>query len=421
MRQRLPDGINIILGTDIRQGAVVFLRRRWVVLAMLFIASSISYINRQTLSVLAPVLRNEFSMSNTDYSNVLNSFLLAYTLMYAIGGRMIDRLGGYFGLMLAVVFWSAATAAHALAGSVLALACYRFLLGVGEAPQPPACAKMVAEWFPTKERGFATSVYLLGATVGATLAPPLVVWLYRAWNWRFAFVATALLGLVWILFWYPLGRPSSQSGRPDRAGMHPLRPLLRCRATWGILALRFFLDPVWYFYVFWLPEYLVRSKGLSLEFIGICAWLPFLAADVGTLAGGGLASWLQRRGWSINRSHKSVMTVSAVLMMASTTVPVLAAPWQYILAMCVAIVGMQMFGANNHTLPTHLFPPGAVGTVAGLAGASAGVGSMLFMRFVGVSVDLTHSYLLVFATAGLFYPVMALVSLGLVGRLDRAR
>ncbi len=421
MRQLLPVRIGKDSAADLCQGAGVIHRRRWAVLAMLFCASSISYIDRQTLSVLVPVLRDEFGMSNTDYSNVLNAFFFAFTLMYAVGGRLMDRLGVYLGLMLAVAFWSTAAAMHALAGSALALACYRFLLAVGEAPQPPASAKTVSEWFPSHERGFATSIFLLGATVGATLAPPLVVWLYRHWGWRFAFLATGLLGFVWILAWFRVGRQPGQPTMPRNVRMHPLRPLLTRRATWGVLSLRFFLDPVWYFYVFWLPEYLVRSKGLSIETVGMLAWTPFLAADVGTFAGGSLASWLQRRGWSINRSHKTVMTLSAILMMASATVPSLNATWQYVSAMCIAIIGMQMFGSNNHTLPTHLFPPGAVGTVAGLAGASAGVGSMLFVRFIGVSVDLTHSYLLVFATAGLFYPLMALASLGLVGRLERAR
>jgi len=248
-----------------------------------------------------------------------------------------------------------------------------------------------------------------------------VVWLYSHWGWRFAFLATGLLGFVWIVFWRAVGRRPGQPVMPEAVRMHPLLPLLKRRATWGVLSLRFFLDPVWYFYVFWLPEYLVRSKGLSIATVGMLAWLPFVAADVGTLAGGSLASWLQRRGWSVNRSHKTVMTISAGLMMASALVPALNAPWQYLAAMSVAIVGMQMFGSNNHTLPTHLFPSGAVGTVAGVAGASAGIGSMLFMRFIGVSVDLTHSYTLVFAIAGCFYPLMALASLGLVGKLERAR
>jgi ACS family hexuronate transporter-like MFS transporter len=394
-------------------------RRRWVVLGLLFAASGISYINRQTLSVLAPVLRAEFGMSNTDYSNLVNSFLFAFTIMYVVGGRAMDRLGGYLGLLIAVLFWSAATALHALAGSVLALAVCRFLLGVGEAPQPPACAKMVAGWFRPGERGFATSVYLLGATVGATVAPPLVVALHHYGRWRFAFAATALLGVVWALFWYPLGRPPASTQSSGPAQMVPIRPLLRSRATWGILGLRFFLDPVWFFYVFWLPEYLVRSKGLSMQMVAIFAWLPFLAADAGTLAGGSVASWLQHKGWSIDRSHRTVMVGSALLMMCSATVPLLDSPWQCLGAMSIAIIGMQMFGANNHTLPAHIFPAAAVGTVAGLGGAAAGVGSMLFMRFIGVSVDWTHSYVLAFTVAGLVNPVMCLASLWLTGRIRR--
>lgn len=394
-------------------------RRRWAVLATLFFASCIGYIDRQTLSVLAPLLRDEFGMSNTEYSNVLNAFLFAFTVMYAVGGRLMDRLGVYRGLLLAVIFRSAAAVMHALANSALALGCFRFLLAAGEAPQPPAYAKTVAEWFPSKERGFATSIFLLGATIGVTVAPPLVVMLNRHGGWRYAFVATGLLGFVWVPFWRWLAGGRRRGGAGEAIRMVPIRPLLRKRATWGVLSLRFFLDPVWFFYVFWLPEYLVRSKGLDLQTAGMLAWLPFVAADVGTVSGGSIASWLQRRGWSLDRSHKTVMTASAVLMMASAAVPMLQATWQYMAAMSVAIIGMQMFGANNHVLPTHLFPGNAVGTVAGMAGTCAGIGSMIFTRFIGVSVDLTHSYVLAFTTAGLVNPILCLVSLKLAGKVER--
>jgi MFS transporter, ACS family, hexuronate transporter len=400
------------------QTTAVLDRRRWAVLAMLFLAACIGYIDRQTLSVLAPLLRTEFGMSNTDYSNVVNAFLFSFTIMYAVGGRLMDRIGVYRGLLLVVAFRSVAAAAHAFAASAFSLGCFRFLLAMGEAPQPPAYAKTVAEWFPARERGFATSVFLLGATVGVTVAPPLVVFLHRHGGWRYAFVVTGLLGFLWMPLWWLFARGRSAQTTPA-AAMVPFRPLLRRRATWGVLSLRFFLDPVWFFYVFWLPEYLVRSKGLDLYAAGMMAWLPFVAADVGTAAGGSIASWLQRRGWSLDRSHKTVMTVSAILMMASALVPALPAAWQYMAAMSVAIVGMQMFGANNHAIPTHMFPGAAVGTVAGMGGACAGIGSMIFTRFIGVSVDLTHSYVPVFVAAGVVYPIMCLVSLKLVGKVEK--
>jgi len=393
------------------------------VLGMLFAAMAVNYVDRQALSVLAPVLREEFSMSNTDYSNVLNSFLLAFTVFYVIGGRLMDLVGSHRGLALSVAVWAAAESLHALAGSVRGLALFRFLLGAGEAAQPPASSKCVAEWFPPKERGLATSVFLLGAPIGAMIAPPLIVSLYRGVGWRFTFLAAGLLGLLWIFPWLRVGGPREPECSPSGAGAtpvrYPVRELLAVRATWGVIALRFFLDPVWYFYVFWMPEFLVRDKGFSLEMIGLLSWIPFVGAAIGTFGGGSLASWLQHKGWSLDRSHKRVMSLSALLMTISCFVPFLRAPWLVLAAMNVAIIGMQMFGANNHTLPTHLFPAAAVGTVAGLAGASSGVGSMIFTRFIGVSVDATRSYAPTFLIAGLFYPGMALLSLRLVGKIRR--
>ena len=391
---------------------------RWVVLITLFCVTCFGYLDRQTLSVLAPVLREEFNMSNTDYSTVLNFYFLAYTIMYAVGGRIMDKLGTYIGMALAVLVWATAGVFHTLVGSVAALAACRFLLAVGEGPVPPGCAKTVTEYFPVKERSFATSVFLMGATIGATLAPVIVIWLYHHWGWRFAFLATALLGYFWVLLWIGVRRKRNEPGKQTiKMPQQPVRHLFRHRAMWGVMLLRFFLDPVWYFYIFWLPEYLVNGKGLALGTVGILAWIPFLSADIGTLAGGSIVSWLQHRGWTINRSHKTIMVISAVMMMSSMAVPFLQSTWQYIAAMCIAIVGMQMLGSNNHALPTQLFPSNTVGTVAGIAGACAGIGSMLLTRFIGMSVDLTQSYIPTFLVVGIFYPVMALVALVILGKI----
>ena len=408
---------NNIVSSDVDSS----MESRWLILAMLFCVTCIGYLDRQTLSVLAPVLREEFKMSNTDYSTVLNFYFLAFTIMYMVGGRIMDRIGTYAGMAFAVIFWATAGVLHSLVGSVLALAACRFMLAMGEGPIPPGCAKTVSEYFPTKERSFATSVFLTGATVGATLAPVIVVWLYQHWGWRFAFLATGMLGYFWVLLWIGIRRKRVRVSQLDaKLPKQPIRHLFRHRAMWGVMLLRFFLDPVWYFYIFWLPAYLVNDKGMDLGSVAFIAWIPFLAADIGTLAGGSIVSWLQHRRWSINHSHKTVMVISAIMMMSSASVPVLHATWQYITAMCLAIIGMQMFGSNIHALPTTTFPAAKiVGTVAGIAGACAGIGSMLLTRFIGVSVDLTQSYIPAFLVVGVFYPVMALFALRIVGEIKR--
>ena len=396
-------------------------RIRWCILAMLFFQTCLSYIDRQTLSVLSPILREEFGMSNTSYSNILNCYFLAFTIMYIVGGRIMDRIGTYLGMALSVAFGATAGVLHSAVGSVGGLAVCRFLKATGEGPVAPGCAKTVAEWFPVKERGFATSVWLMGATIGATVAPVVVVWLYRHFGWRHAFLFTGLAGYLWVLLWVMLKRQWTAVAQPvSERQRQSIGHLFRHRAVWGVMLLRFFLDPVWFFYIFWLPEYLVNGKGLEMLTVGMLAWIPFLAADIGTLAGGSVVSWLQHRGWSINRSHKTVMILSAVMMMAGAAVPALSVTWQYIAAMCVSIIGMQMFGANNHTIPTQLFPSNIVGSVAGVAGCCAGVGSMLLTRFIGVSVDMTKSYTPAFCVVGLFYPLMLLVALGIVGNIKRA-
>lgn len=393
---------------------------RWAILSLLFCQTFFSYLDNQVLAVLAPVLREEFSMSNTDYSNVLNCFLLAYTVMYVVGGRMMDKIGAHLGMAIAGLLAATAGCLHSLVNSVIGLGFCRSLRASGEGPVSPGCAKTVSEWFPVKERGFATSVWLCGATVGATIAPVVVVWLYKMMGWRYTFLMTGVTGYLWVAIWLGLkGKWPKEILSRKKTEHHPIKHLFRQRGIWGVMMLRFFLDPVWFFYIFWLPNYLVNDKGLTLMAAGLLAWIPFLAADAGTFLGGSLASWLQHRGWSVNRSIKTVMALSAFMMMVGTAVPFLSVTWQYIAAMCVSIIGMQMLGANNHVIPTQLFPSSSVGTVAGFAGGCAGIGSILLTRFVGVSVDMTDSYIPVFCVVGLFYPLMLLVALGVVGKIKR--
>ena len=265
-------------------------QRRWIMIALVFFATAINYLDRQTLSVVAPVLTAQFHMSNQAYSRVIFAFMLAYTIMGGVSGPLIDRLGTRVGYALTTACWSIAAMLHAVAHGTWSLGICRFLLGMGEAGNWPAGVKVVAEWFPVKERALAGGIFNSGSALGAILAPPLVVWIVRKAGWRAAFFFVGAIGLIWVLAWLPIYRtPRTKQEERKRAPI-PFMRLFSTRFVWSFTVTKIFLDPVWYFYIFWFPQYLNKARGFDLAAIGKYAWIPFLVAGAGNLLGGWLAA-----------------------------------------------------------------------------------------------------------------------------------
>jgi len=404
---------------------------RWWLAGLLLAATVINYLDRQTLSVLAPLLRDLFQMSNTEYSRIVFAFLLAYTFMQSGSGRILDWLGTRRGFSLTILWWSVAAMLHAAANSALHFGLCRFLLGLGEAGNWPGGVKAVSEWFPARERAFAIGLFNSGSCLGAVVAPPLVSWIALTWSWRAAFLLTGALGFLWLAAWLVLYRPAREhpwltpqerahvfsDARAEAAPARPVRwvELFRYRQAWGLVLARMLADPVWWFYVFWLPEYLRRERNFSLAMIGYFAWIPFLTADVGNFIGGGMSSWLVKRGWPVLRARKVVMFASAAVMIAGLPAVLTASPALALGLISLATLAYSSWAANVLTLPADLFSGNIVASVSGLSGTGAGLGGMTFMLVVGVVVD-RFSYVPVFSAAALM-PLAAatIILLGITG------
>ena len=409
---------------------------RWRIAALLMFASAISYIDRQALSVNASVIRGEFGLSNTDYSYLITAFLVAYTISQILSGHLVDRLGTRTALALCAAFWSSAAVLHGAVTGVLGLAVCRFLLGIAEAGVVPASIRGVSEWFPQQERSVATGIFAAGTPLGILIAAPLVAYVTLAFGWRIAFAATGLLGFIWLGPWLRMYHLPEQhprisaeeralilAGRAPAAGANAkvwAFELLRRRQPWAIMVGRFMMDPVWWFYVFWLPAYLADVRKLNLAAIGRVAWIPFLAATVGTLAGGWLSGALLRRTGSLTVARMTVLGLGA----AGTLLGIPAArahdTW-----MCLSLISVVTFaiGAWSTTvvgLAADILPPAAVGSMSGLSGMGAALGGIVFTMLTGWLVD-RFSYEPVFWMAA-FAPLIGfgalLLMMGPVRQLD---
>jgi len=339
-------------------------------------------------------------MSNVEYSRVLFAFLLAYTIMNGVSGPLIDRLGTRLGYALCIAWWSAAAMLHGFAQGAISLAAFRFLLGMGEAGNWPAAVKVVAEWFPERERALASGIFNSGSAVGALLAPPAVAWILLHYGWRAAFVAIGLVGFVLLAFWLPTYRtPVGQSAQAP-PNSPPVSALLRNRFVWSFTLSKIFFDPVWYFYIFWFPEYLKTARHFDMASIGKFAWIPFLIAGAGNIFGGLLSSFLLRRGLSVTLARKLAITAFVLLMTAA--IPAVLVPSAAVSIACVAIAMTGYTGAlaNMLSLPADVFPGHIVGSVYGLASMGSGFGGMVFALLTGWVVD-HYSYTPVFIGFGL--------------------
>jgi len=389
-----------------------------MMVGLLTLATTINYIDRQALSVAAPVISRELGLTATDYSRIVFFFLLAYALMQVITGAFVDRVGARRGFAIAIVGWSLASMAHALGRGVMSFSVLRFILGFFEAANYPAALKAIAEWFPPSERSTAVGWVNVGPGLGAILAPPLIAWLTLTWGWRSAFLCTGVLGFVWLAFWLSLypkspgSLPASKHEPPaDSLGEPGMSwvDLLRDRRSLGLMLARFTSDGAFYFFVFWLPTYLAGVRGFEIREIGLFAWLPFLAADIGALVGGFWGTRLIERGWSIDASRKIVIWSGAVL--SAGALPAATASTAYIALawISVALFGIQMKSSSLFTVPADLFPARTVALGWGLSGAAGSLGAMFFQLYVGRVVD-TVGYNPVFLAVS----VMHLLSAGFV-------
>lgn len=380
---------------------------RWLMISLVFTATAINYLDRQTLSVVVPILMNQFHMTAGAYSRVIFVFMLAYTVMNAVSGPLIDRLGTRLGYALTTAWWSVAAMLHAVATGVWSLGVYRFLLGMGEAGNWPGGVKVVAEWFPVEERALASGVFNSGSAIGAIIAPPLVVWIVLTEGWRFSFFVVGAVGIIWVILWLLIYRtPRDIEAEVSRAPM-PLWSLFRTRFVWSFTLAKVFLDPVWYFYIFWFPEYLKRARHFDLASIGKYAWIPFLVAGAGNILGGWFSTALLGRGLSLSIARKVAVFVFIFLMTSAIPAVFVSEPSISIALVSLAMLGYTGVTANMLAFPADVFPKNVVASIWGLAGMGSGFGGMVFALATGWLVD-HYSYKPVFVGFGLI-PLIALL------------
>jgi ACS family hexuronate transporter-like MFS transporter len=390
--------------------------------------------DRQVIGLLKPTLQVQFGWSEIGYSNIVFAFTMAYGIGSLFVGKLIDRLGTRVGFSLAVLFWSISAMAHAAAGSIMQFAAARVSLGIGEAGSFPASIKVVAEWFPKRERAMATGIFNSGTNVGAIVTPLIVPWLTLRFGWRMAFIATGALGLIWIAAWVALYRRPEESSLvspgelaliksdpPEPVTISvPWRILLTSRQAWAVALGKFFTDPIWWVYLFWMPDFLNRNLHLDLRGMALPLFLVYSGASVGSVGGGWLSSWLLKRGWALNASRKTAMLVCALavtpIMLAARTDDA----WIAVGLIALAAGAHQGWSANIYTLASDMFPRGAVGSVVGFGTLLGTVGGMLISKMVGYILQSTGSYVPVFVLAGTAYLVaLAFVQL-LAPKLERA-
>ncbi|MDX2153742.1 MAG: MFS transporter [Bryobacteraceae bacterium] len=402
---------------------------RWLILALLCLSTVINYVDRQTLAVVLPSLRQDLGLSSVDYGTITTLFLIAYTLAQVASGVFIDRIGTRKGFAWFVGVWSLAAVAHAFATGPWSLGALRFLLGLGESGNWPAGGKAIAEWFPKSRRAFAMGVFDGGSAIGAILAPPIVAGLALAFGWRSAFVVTGLAGFVWLAaWWWIYHRPAEHPWLQEKLDTEPearsarpsLRSLLGERKLWGLMLTRMVATPVWWFYVFWLPDYLNKEHGFTLKEIGLFGWIPFLTVDLGKLIGGGVSDRLLQRGYSATLARKSVMFAGALAMSGGLRVVGADSAASAIAWVSLATFGFGLWSANILALHADLFPRSAMATAIGWTGTAASGGGALFTYVVGWLVQ-GSGYESVFWIVGTLALFACLSLLFVIGRVEAVR
>lgn len=399
---------------------------RWWIVWTLFCSTAINYISRQSFSVLSPAITAQYHWSHADLARILGAFQISYALTWLLGGIFLDTVGTRIGLAMAAIWWSMMNILTGFAHSVFGFAFFRFMLGIGEGFNWPGASKTVAEWFPREERSMAVAIFDSGSSVGGALAALLIPLIAIAVGWRWAFVASGMLGLFWVVVWLRIYHPLEShprvkedekeliyggrdaAARSAERGVRRWLVLLRDRNLWGVVLGRSLTDPIWWFYVFWLPQYLSDARGFSLKQIALSAWVPFVAADIGNFTGGWISGYCIRKGMSVIQSRRWVCIVSCLPILAGIPAGSVHNPYLALSLISFALWGYASWSTIGLTLPSDLFPQDVVATVTGMSGLVAGLASTVFTILIGNVVD-RFSYGPVFIAAGLL-PVVATLS-----------
>jgi len=410
---------------------------RWIIVALLFMATGLSFLDRQVLSLAIIKIKDEFHMTDVEYGWINTAFLLSYAIMFTLGGWLIDKFGTRVGLAVSVGLWSLSSAMHGLVQNTLQLGTARFFLGLGEGGAFPGAAKGVTEWFPQKERGLAMGIAIGGAALGAVIAPPLTVYMTALFGWRGTFIATGLIGGIWVLIWLILFRKPQNSklitdkerslileGKKEDKGLAkkaiPFKAILRTKEAWGLISIRFLLDPVFYFIMFWIPKYLSEERGVSFEEIGNLFWIPFLALGISNMIGGWASDKLINSGLSVNKARKLIMGIAAAVTMLTAMTTIAST-----VGMAIFFISLFMFAhgfwiTNYITITSEIFGKSATSTVVGMAGTAGAVAGLLINPLIGKVVE-SYSYLPMWIISGIMYPIGFVVLLILIPKIKEIK
>jgi ACS family hexuronate transporter-like MFS transporter len=406
---------------------------RWIVCTLLLFATTINYIDRQVLGILAPTLQKEIGWNEVQYGYIVTAFQAAYAIGLLLVGRILDVIGTKLGFAVAIVFWSIAAMLHALVKTPLGFGAARFGLGLGEAGNFPAAIKTVAEWFPKRERALATGIFNGGSNLGAIVAPAIVPIIALTWSWQAAFLLTGAIGFLWLFFWLWLYQPPEKHKRVTKGELAYIRSdaeeattkipwsrIIGKRQTWAFALGKFLTDPVWWFYLYWLGKFLNEKHGVTLSKIGPPLIVIYVVADIGSIGGGWLSSRFIRNGWSVNKARKIAMLICALCVVPVVFAPLVSGMWTAVALISLAAAGHQGWSANIFTTASDMFPKRAVGSVVGFGGMAGSIGGMFVATGTGYLLQLTGSYNVVFVICGAAYLVALAVIHSLAPRLEQA-
>lgn len=405
---------------------------RWWICALLFFATTINYIDRQVFAILAPQLQTEIGWSEIEYGYIVTAFQLFYAIGLVLVGKLIDFLGTKKGFILSIIVWSLAAMSHALARTPMGFGLARLALGLGESGNFPAAIKTISEWFPRKERALATGIFNSGSNIGAIVAPLLVPIIALNFGWQAAFIITGFLGFIWLFFWLRLmNRPEDHAGI-NSAELELIKAdsdenlekptsiwkIIRTRKVWAIAIGKFMTDPIWWFFLYWLPKFLHTTYGLTLDKIGLPLIIAYLIADVGSIGGGWLSSHFLQLGWSINAARKTTLLICAILVIPIYWASGIDDLWPAVILIGLGMAAHTGWSANMYTLATDFFPKKDMGTVVGFIGMSGAVGGMLMASATGHLIEATGSYNILFVIAASMYAIALLIIHLLVPNID---